>query len=335
MKPTEYLFMYDIPTIYIGEELGVYKDFLEITNQELQIVNNAKWDLDYDTGLDIYNEETHDLTIKLISEDEEYTIRFNDYIKIEAYDFEEECYRNFRLLIQILNKYLLEKNRIERVIVTKESEYDIWIDLTKDEKSIKKAQDDYFENGIMIYKTSTIKNLLQKYEKNKVFDLLEKNIKLKGEILSMEYNYPTIIQDLLWFYKDLVVVSCPRESNGYETELKKLLKSTNQEIKYSNFEEKKLNGMTEISCLLNDKPFLASNLPEYYNFRFIKKLNAHLEKEYGTSFYIWHWERSPARQLSFIYSKISTYNQYWRGESGLREFDLLSEDVIDFYKKNR
>lgn len=329
-------FLYTVPSFTENLNPFVeYKKFLECINLEFHIVDNCNWEIKHEAGLSIYNRKSLDIVVRLITNSQTYVIRFDQYQKLEYYSSWESFYKNFMLIADIYNRFLLENNIKKRIAVKKQKSInsnDVVIEIHFSEHSYSVVGEDiYFcDYQTADLKVSEIKQTISQYKRKGIFNLISTKTEERGNQLAIEYPrfYPT---DLLWSYQNLIISSCPRESSGYESELKSFLYGTNNTVTYSNFRETNQNGKKQISFLINGKPFKVSNLPEYFSFRFIKALNEYLGREYNTSFYIWNWERNPWEQRTFIYLETTTFNKYYQQNKKLNELEELSDDTIVFY----
>ena len=320
---------------YNGEkaELEIYEDFLQKINNNFQLLDKPIWELAFEKGFGSYYADSENLRIKLTEGEIEYKIRFHSYIKSNRPNFETSSYKNFGLIVRIYNRYFIENDRLEKLVVRKEiGDHKVKVYLTQD---IEKYHDQLsiYGNEKIRNKVVEIKDKIEKYKTNGIFNLLSEDVELRGHQLAEESNH-LFLQDILWSYKYLIIPSCPRESGGYEQELKNFLRGTSGKINYSDFKELNDGDKIKVECLINGKSFSVANLPQHFSFRFIDKLNLFLQEEYNTSFYIWNWERNPWEQRTFIYLKKHTIHEIVTNQSLGFEFTFLEEEIIDFYDEN-
>ena len=167
------------------------------------------------------------------------------------------------------------------------------------------------------------------YEEMGVFDNLDEATIKRGKELSAEYNLVSS-QDVLWYFRYLITACCPRESSGNKSELEAFLKITNNKLTLTSFEEATNDGSISIRCKINGKPFIVNNLPTFFSLRLIYELNIFLAENFGSSFYIFQWDRNPWEQQTFIYFTKERLEKL----DSPKEFNELYGEIVDFYENH-
>ena len=334
-------FIYSVPAIENGNEFEVYSNFLERVNEEFHLFINPSFKVSHAFGMGIYYTETEDLKTELSADGKSYVTQFSQYIKQANQNYSKDCFKNLKVISSIFNRYFVEQGSPARIIVTDMSdassnEKKLNISLSNNANAAVLGEKiNFYSNHPIEEKVAKVEEQLASYQSCKLFDLLSEDTRNIGIELAKNYNEPH--GSVLWCFKNLIVPSCPRESSGYEWELKSFLNITHGQITYSDYSEVKAdfgNNLVTVKCLLNGEPFEATGLKEEFSFKFIVELNRHLKEKYNTTFYVWAWENNPWEQQTFIYLNCDTFKESVQPKKR-REFTELGGYIVEFYDENR
>ena len=341
LQEVEKSFIYSVPTIENGNEIEVYINFLEKVNEKFHLLTSPSFKVSYAYGMSIYYTEEEDLKTELSIGEKNYATQFHHYIKPANQNFLAEGFKNLKVISSIFNRYFIEQDDSRRIIVTDMSgassnEKKLNISLsTNPNAAVLGEQINFYSNHPIQQKIAKMEEQLDSYKECKLFDLLSENTRNIGTQLAK--NYSLSHGSVLWCFKNLIVPSCPRESGGYEQELKSFLNITQGQITYSDYSEVKAdfgNNLITVKCLLNGEPFEVTGLKEQFSFKFIVELNRYLSMKYNTSFYVWAWENNPWEQQTFIYLNNDTFKEFVQPNKR-REFNELGGYIVEFYDENR
>ena len=336
-------FIYTVPTIDSENEKEIYIEFLKKVNEEFQITNNPEFKIDFTDGLEIYSTETQDILIELTANGKQYSTQYSNYIKSTHGGSNVEVkYKNLKVISGVYNRYFVENDDSRRIIVTdmtskdQESERKLNVSISSNRNAgVLGSPINFYGNRVIKQKVSEVVDLVESYDSSKIFDLLPEPVRIKGKQLAK--NYSLNGQENLWCFKNLIVPCCPRESSGYESELKIFLNVTHGTITYSDYSETQAdfgNNLITVKCLLNGAPFEVSGLKQEFSFQFIVALNEHLKSNHNTCFYIWNYENNPWEQQTLIYLNVDTYKNFVYPNKR-KEFKELGGYIVEFYDENR
>lgn len=295
-----------------------YLKFLHLIAKVIKLTDDVSFTIEKDQGLSTYYFDEEDLKVTMKLHDELFIARSFDDFKYEISSGRASY--NFKILIQVFNKYFQAKNtgQVCFINLDDENQFEIIIIEQVLEEEVNTSLDipiaEFFDP-----------DEVDNYKQKGLFRYLDEKTVERGIQLSKEYLYPSRY-GFMWSFKDLVVAITPRESNGYESEVNKLFEATHNHFNWSDIQVVHSDERYHIDFKIEGEQYSIKNLPEFVSFRLVDGLNKILSEKFQTSFYLWNWEDNPWEQQVFVYMHHDTANRLL--------YELCNEltgEVIDFY----
>lgn len=310
-----------------------YLEFLWKISSEFLLSDIEDFELEFVEGLDIYNDTSHDCRITIITPEARYAYRILNFPSLDGTKFLSRYKSYYPQLADVVSRYLMETNSPLKVVAempkVREHElkdFKVWY-TTEPEKYFNADWEDD-DNPTPKFSRAEILSQLDVYAEAGLFKRLPEPTIDRGLALSLEYSL-LVKQDLLWCFRYLVAPCCPRESSGYEDELESLIQISNGHLSCSQLEERDSENGTTVTATINGRRFKSTALPEEFSLKFVVELNAFLKEHFGTSFYLWNWERNPWEQVCFVYLDNTVFEKV----KLLPNFEELDLILADFYEE--